>query len=680
MKLKKILTLGFSVLLINIITIAQNSFAELNLMPVPYKVELANGKFRLDNTFCVGVNNNDARIFKAALRMINILSGRTGICLERQFPDTTKDFKTWQMVISVNRKGNLDADEDESYSLDVAENGISLKAETDIGAIRGLATLTQLIKADENGYYIPAVKIKDEPRFKWRGLLVDVCRHFIPVDVIKRNIDAMEAVKMNVLHWHLTEDQGFRVECKAFPKLQELGSDGLYYTQEEIKDVVAYAADRGIRVMPEFDLPGHATGWLVGYPELASAPGPYSIERNWGIFSPTFDPTNEETYKFLDTFFKEMSELFPDKFWHIGGDENNGKQWNANPEIQDFMKKNNLPDNHALQNYFNKKLGKILAKYNKTMVGWYSDKQPDLGKDYVVQSWKGRSSLYESAKNGYRCLLSHGFYIDLVQSTEYHYMNDPIPQDTILSDEVRDRILGGEATMWSEYVGPETIDSRIWPRTAAIAERLWSPGSVDNVEDMFRRLDIVSIQLEDYGLTHIKNYDMMLRRLANSYDIAVLKNFVDVIQPIFTYDRKKYRRPKSFHPLTKVADVAKPDPRVAREFNQMVSKLSVKDINNEEKISPVIKMLDLWKSNHTQLQKLIKESPVLNEIETLSKDLSVCADIGLQAVDYMKKKQQPEQNWIDAQMEILKKAETPRGETELAITKSIKKLVEMTKK
>ena len=183
----------------------------------------------------------------------------------------------------------------------------------------------------------------------------------MPLDVVYRTLDGMEAVKLNVFHWHLSEDQGFRVESKQFPLLQEKGSDGLFYTQEEIRNVIAYARDRGIRVVPEFDMPGHATAWFVGYPDLASGSGPYQIERKWGVFNPAMDPTRDSTYTFLDTFIGEMTALFPDAYFHVGGDECNGKEWNANPRIQQFMKAHAIKDNAALQAYFSAKVQKIVA-------------------------------------------------------------------------------------------------------------------------------------------------------------------------------------------------------------------------------------------------------------------------------------------------------------------------------
>ncbi|MBU4445793.1 MAG: family 20 glycosylhydrolase [Candidatus Marinimicrobia bacterium] len=645
-------------------------------MPMPEKIVLKEGQFRLESNFTINIVGGSADLlFKGVSRVLTRLSGRTGLFLVYPSPFREEEDDAISMTIKAGRAGKLVLDEDESYTLIISPAKIELSAETDIGILRGLETFLQLLDSDEDGYFFPAIKIEDKPRFPWRGLLIDACRHFIPVEVIKRNLDAMAAVKMNVLHWHLTEDQGFRIECKSFPKLHQLGSDGLYYTQEQIKDIVAYAGDRGIRIVPEFDLPGHATSWLVGYPELASAPGPYTIERNWGVFDPTFDPTRKETYEFLEKFFKEMATLFRDEFWHIGGDENNGRQWDANPQIQKFMKKNGLADNHALQNYFNSKIEKILDKLDKTMVGWYTDTQPVLAKKYVIQSWKGRKSLYESARNGYRCLLSHGFYIDLIQPTAYHYLNDPIPEDSILTESVEKLILGGEATMWAEFVGPETIDSRIWPRTAAIAERLWSPVYVNDVDDMFRRLDIVSFRLEELGLTHQINYDMMLRRLANNYNIDALKNFVDVIEPMYTYSRDHPHVFKSYYPLTRVVDAARPDPLVAREFDQLVDRFFAEKTDDIENLNAIAGWLNMWKANHTRLFQTIQFSPVLKEIETLSEDLSKCAAIGLEAIDYIKKRQKPGQDWIDAQLITLKNAQAPRGETELLVVKSIEKLV-----
>jgi hexosaminidase len=459
------------------------------LMPVPSELSVNEGRFRVDASLTVGGRAAPGhRAFKAAARFMSRLAGRTGLFLEQDFLASHSVAGSPGIHYEFERDGKLEPHEDESYTLSVGPDKVALSAETDIGVIRGFETLLQLLAADEAGYYVPCVEIFDQPRFTWRGLLIDSGRHFQPVDVIKRNLDGMAALKMNVLHWHLTEDQGFRVESKVFPRLHELGADGMFYTQAQIRDVVAYAADRGIRVMPEFDVPGHSTSWFLAYPEFASAPGPYAIERRFGVAEPAFNPADERIYPFFDKFFGEMAALFPDRYLHIGGDEVEGRHWDANPAIQAFMKKRGLADNHALQAYFNTRLLKILTRHGKRMVGWDEIFQPGLPTDIVIQSWRGTEALVGSARKGYQSILSNGYYIDLCQPAEIHYLNDPIPLGSPLDEAQQRLVLGGEATMWSELVTPETIDSRIWPRTAAIAERLWSPQSVRDVEDMYRRL------------------------------------------------------------------------------------------------------------------------------------------------------------------------------------------------
>ncbi len=676
----------FITIIVCFISSGQNTMANTfrswqSLMPVPKEIRADNTLFRLDSSFAVRVTGKpDARIYKGVSRVIKRLAGRTGLFLPQAFFSAESDtVRSARMVIRIQRPGIVKLGEDESYKLKITPQAIELQAVTDIGALRGLETFLQLLDADDTGYFFPSVEINDAPRFPWRGLLIDVCRHFMPVEVIKRNLDGMAAAKMNVLHWHLSEDQGFRVECKTFPKLHELGSDGMYYTQAQIKDIIQYAADRGIRVMPEFDLPGHATSWLVAYPELASAPGPYTIERGWGIFDPTFNPTIEKTYEFLDAFFKEMTALFPDEYFHIGGDENNGKQWDANPQIQAFMKEHHLKDNHALQSYFNNRLLKILTKYNKKMVGWDEILHPDMPKNIVIQSWRGRDYMIKAAREGYQTLLSNGYYIDLIQPTDYHYLNDPAAADIPLNDVQKKMILGGEATMWAEMVSPETIDSRIWPRTAAIAERLWSPVDVRDVEDMYRRLKIVSFHLEELGLTHEKNYGMMLRRLANNQDTHALRTLVDVLEPVKIYNRNRLRRQYSYTPLTRVVDAARPDAEVARNFRKTLELYLKNPEENTVIKNDLTAWLTKWKKNHSKLQPIIRRSPILWEIEDHSKNLSICAEIALQALVYVENGQKPEAEWVELSEEILEKAKTPHGQTELMILPAVESLLKILK-
>src|SRR5882724_2481753 len=366
---------------------------QLNLMPVPASVQTQTGRLPITGSFNVAVKNYAADRLRAGIaRLLTRLGGRTVLTLPAAL---ATDESTAMLVVQCERAGDLvpSLNENEGYSLEVTDKQARLVAPTVVGALRGLETFLQLLQGDRDGYYLPGIKIQDRPRFPWRGLLIDVGRHYEPLEVLKRNLDAMAAVKLNVFHWHLTEDQGFRVESKKFPKLHTLGSDGLFYTQDQVREIIAYARDRGIRVMPEFDIPGHSTSWLVGYPELGSAPGPFKIERGAGIFEPALDPTRDQTYKFLDTFLGEMAGLFPDEYMHIGGDENEGKQWDRNPQIQAFMKEKGIKDNHALQAYFNQRVLKILQKHHKKMIGWEEILHPDLPKDAVIHSWRGSASL-----------------------------------------------------------------------------------------------------------------------------------------------------------------------------------------------------------------------------------------------------------------------------------------------
>ncbi len=656
----------------------QGKVDELDLMPVPAKTTLMQGKYRLDTAFSISVlGNPNKRIYGAATGMLRHLSGRTGFFFHQGFVTDTNKSDTAQFVIDCKRPGKLGLHEEESYTLLVTPKKVELNAETDLGAIHGLMTFIQLLKVDERGYYFPALKIVDYPRFPWRGLMIDVSRHFMPVDVIKRNLNAMAFLKMNVLHLHLSDDQGFRVESKIFPELTKLGSDGEYFTQDQIKDIIAYADARGIRVIPEFDVPGHSTSWFVSHPELASAPGPYKIERNWGVFNPVFNPTIDATYEFLDKFFGEMAKLFPDEYFHIGGDENNGKDWSANKSIQAFMKEHNIATTADLQTYFNKRILKILTKHHKRMIGWDEILQPGMPNNIVIQSWRGQEALFAAAREGYMGILSNGYYIDLMQPASYHYLNDPIPPDSVLPDSVKKNILGGEATQWAELVTPENVDSRIWPRTAAIAERFWSPDSVRNVDDMYRRLSIINYELEDYGLTQIKNYGMMLRRLTDDHDITALKNFVNVVEPVKFYHRHSQGvHYTSYSPYTRVVDAARPESDIDRHFGKYVDEFLK---GGKEFKESVVFWLKLWRDNYPELEKTIKVSPILKEIEPMSANLKNISEAGLEAVNLISENKAADKGWTDQKLQLIEAAKKPYGQVELEMVPAIEKLIKAVK-
>jgi hexosaminidase len=668
-------TLFLIITCVVVVSAQEPSTPKLKLMPVPASVTFHKERLAVDSNFRVATRgHSDARLQAAIWRFIKRVEGRTVLTLPSSL---APDDQVTPLIINTQGPGKdiPGLGEDESYRLDITNRQAILSAPTVVGAIRGLETVLQLLDADRNGYFLPGVQIDDRPRFPWRGLMIDAARHFQTIEVLKRNLDAMAAVKLNVLHWHLTEDQGFRVESKKFPKLHQLGSDGNYYTQEQVKDVIAYARDRGIRVVPEFDMPGHSTSWLVGHPELGSAPGPYTIERRPGIFEPALDPTREEVYKFLDTFLGEMAALFPDDYLHIGGDENEGKQWDRNPAIQAYMKKNGIKDNHALQAYFNTRLLKILQKHKKKMIGWDEILQPELPKDVVIHSWRGTAALAEAARKGYDGILSNGYYIDLIQPASQHYVADPLPANSTLTPEEAKHVLGGEATMWAEWVTPETIDSRIWPRTAAIAERLWSPQTVTDVPDMYRRLAIISLQLEELGLMHKRNQEMMLRRLVRNDDVGPLRTLVSVIEPVKEYRRYEQRPQTMLSPLTGVVDAALPDSETARKFHWMVSEFLNDGPRYQLYRSELSDMLGDWQTVGASLNPVIDRSPALKEIKPLAQNLSQLGATGLEALTYLKLDMPPPRDWREQSLAKVEAAAKPYGALELVVISGVKQLV-----
>jgi len=650
---------------------------QLNLMPMPTDVRIGPGQLLIDSSFSVGISGrSDARLQRAIELFLQNLRRQTGMS---PLDVKVTDASAAKLVVHSERgsKNVQELGEDESYSLEITSSGAKLQAITPLGIMHGLQTFLQLVQIAPQGFAVPSVVIHDKPRFPWRGLMIDVSRHFIPLDVLKRNLDGMAAVKLNVFHWHLSDDQGFRIESKKFPKLQEAGSDGLYYTQDEVRDLIAYARDRGIRIVPEFDMPGHSTAWFVGYPELASGPGPYHIERKWGVFDAAMDPTQERTYKFLDEFIGEMARLFPDPYFHIGGDEVNGKQWGANPKIQEFMHAHGLKNNRDLQGYFSQRVQKIVKKHGKTMIGWDEVLSPDLPKDIVIQSWRGQASLADAAGRGYRGLLSFGYYLDLIWPASRHYAVDPMSDAASLSLDEQPRILGGEACMWSEYVSPENIDSRIWPRLAAIAERLWSAQDVKDTASMYQRLEVISRWLDWLGLTHNSSYEPMLRRIAGSDDISALRVLADVVEPVKDYTREEVAlvEATSLSPLNRLIDAARPESATARHFAEMVNALLAGggDSGTKEEIRT---MLIRWRDNQASLQPLEAQSFLLKEVVPVSENLSAVAGAGLQAMDYLARGERAPDPWKTEHLARIEQAKKPEAQLLLMVAPSVQRLIE----
>jgi hexosaminidase len=631
---------------------------QIPLMPLPAHLTQETGQFSIDGGFRVVFEGyTEPRLERAVERFRANLTRKTGIL---HFPESSPaqpvfTIRTTASSNSVQRLG-----EDESYHLTVSPQSVSLAAPNPLGILHGLQTFLQLVKSSPQGFVVPAVVIDDQPRFPWRGLMLDTGRHFMPLDTVRQTLDGMEAVKLNVFHWHLSEDQGFRVESKTFPLLQEKGSDGLFYTQDEIRGILAYARDRGIRVVPEFDMPGHAGAWFVGYPDLASGAGPYHIERKWGVFDPAMDPTRESTYVFIDRFFAEMTALFPDAYFHIGGDECNGKEWDASPRIQQFKRDHNLKDNAALQAYFTSRVQKLVTKRKKISIGWDEVLQPDTPHDVVIQSWRGPDSLADAARRGYSGILSWGYYLDLNQPAAQHYFVDPMAGAANMTSEQQSHILGGEAAEWTEYITPEIASFRIWPRAAVIAERLWSPRDTTDVASMYARLAIVSEDLAYTGIPFRAASVQMLKRLAGNENLAALKVLDSVVEPPKEYAREELRSYDLYTPLNRMVDAVPAESDTARIFSELATRIASGQ-GTPADFKQAREWLTLWRDNDAILQPQLSQSELTAELAPLSHNLNQAAAIGLLALDAIEKRQpvsvSTQQQWLAS----LKALEAPQA-------------------
>ncbi|EGR0101374.1 family 20 glycosylhydrolase [Vibrio vulnificus] len=649
-------------------TMAMAPNTDLVLMPYPQSVELSEGKVTLDKAFSIYIKGYDSpRVAFNVKRTMERLYRQTGLPMLNW---QAKSEQEATLVIDIQRAPSSvvqNINSDESYQLKVANGKILLSATEPYGAFHGLETLLQLVSTDANGYFVPALTISDAPRFKWRGVSYDTARHYIELPVILRQLDAMASAKMNVFHWHIWDDQGIRIQLENYPRLWQATADGDFYSKDEIRQVVEYARNLGIRVIPEISLPGHASAVAHAYPELMSGLGEqsYPQQRGWGVFEPLMDPTNPELYTMLASVFDEVVALFPDEYFHIGGDEPNYQQWRDNPKIQAFIKQHQLDGERGLQSYLNSRVEQMLNQRGKKITGWDEVWHKDLPKSVVIQSWQGHDSIGRAAKEGYQGILSTGYYLDQPQPTSYHYRNDPMPKGITVDDQlhqgekfvtydwVKPRnkggprkgnltiiegadgkvraftdyngksreevhvleyvpgvkfrghfdnfmsytefnyqfagdqlkegsyqrignvrwpatgslvassggevtsvpqpnggypaqltkeeeplILGGEVTIWGENLDSITIEQRLWPRSYAIAERLWSSESLTDEASMYRRMRALDSWSEiSLGLRHHADARMMLQRLANGADVAPLITLAKYTEPAQYYAR-----------------------------------------------------------------------------------------------------------------------------------------------
>ena len=425
---------------------------------------------------------------------------------------------------------------DEGYTLDATDKLVSIKAKTAKGLFYGMQTLMQLLPAEiesttvVNGiaWTLPCVTIKDEPRFAYRGIMLDPCRHFIPVENIKKQLDVLALFKINQFHWHLTEDQGWRIEIKKYPKLTEIGSKrvdgegteyGGFYTQEQIKEVVAYASERFINVIPEIELPGHALAAISAYPELSCKGDSLSPRIIWGVEEDVYCAGKEETFKFLEDVISEVVTLFPGEYFHIGGDECPKVRWEKCPLCQKRMRENKLKNEHELQSYFVQRIEKVLASHGKKMIGWDEILEGGLAPSATVMSWRGEDGGIAAASMDHDVIMtpgSNGMYLDHYQGDskiepvaiggytllEKTYSYNPVP-DTLVGLGKSNFVKGVQGNIWSEYMyTTDLMEYRIYPRILAVAEIGWTPLEGKDYKDFERRIDNALVRLDCHGINY----------------------------------------------------------------------------------------------------------------------------------------------------------------------------------
>ena len=501
----------------------------INIIPMPQNLVQNQGVFKLSSGTSFGATTDEAKtvaeFFAAKMR------NATGYNIS--VSDKGDITLTLDAALDVN---------DEGYTLDVTSEGVTVKAKTPQGLFYGMQSFMQLLpaeiesaeKASGIAWQAPAVSIKDEPRFGYRGVMLDVCRHFIPVEDIKKQIDVLSLFKINRLHWHLTEDQGWRIEIKKYPKLTEVGSKRIdgegteykgYYTQEEIKEVVKYAQDRFITIVPELEMPGHELAAIAAYPELSCKGEAITPRVIWGVEDIVMCPGKEDMFVFLEDVIKEMVELFPGTYFHVGGDECPKTSWKNCPTCQARIKKEGLKADgkhtaeERLQSYVITRMEGVLAKYGKKIIGWDEILEGGLSPDATVMSWRGEEGGIASALQDHDVIMTpggNGMYLDHYQgdskiepvaiggytTLEKTYSYNPTP-DTLVAMKKDHFVKGVQTNIWTEYLyNVDLVEYRMYPRVLALSEIGWTNVDRKNFDDFARRINNAYVRLDEHAVNY----------------------------------------------------------------------------------------------------------------------------------------------------------------------------------
>ncbi len=507
--------------------------SKLSLIPLPQKIHINHGEFSLSNKTALICNEKDlSNYFSQKIKEFS------GITLNERKSSNNK------IVIKIDNQ--FPHKNKEAYKLVITKDSIILTASTNEGLFRGMQTIFQLIPPDikmnrnSSNINIQCCKIEDEPRFYWRGLNLDCSRHFMSKDFIKRYIDILAYYKFNTLHWHLTDDQGWRIEIKKYPKLTQIGAwrkeaDGSiyggYYTQKDIKEIVEYAKSRFIQIVPEIEMPGHCLASLASYPENSCTGGPFEVTNLWGVMKDVYCAGRDSTFYFLQDILYEVIQLFPGEYIHIGGDEVLKDRWQDCPKCQERIKKEGLNDEHELQSYFVQRIVNYLASKNKKAIGWDEILEGGLAEGAIVQSWRGYKGAIEATEQHHFTICSPTSFTYLnydPDNLDLHtaYSFEPIPED--IKESEKKYILGGEANLWTEYAPQETVDSKLFPRILALAEVFWTYPQNKDYKNFYNRLQKTYSDLNALGIKYGRESKIITYKI----DYNETKNcFILTLQP-----------------------------------------------------------------------------------------------------------------------------------------------------
>ncbi len=502
-------TYTFLLFLLISLSFSQNN---IDFIPKPQNTLVGKGSFYITTKTYIQADENsfEANYLKEAIQI------QTGLHLKITSKNNSKNI---QLVLLEPKIANFNK---EQYEIVVSDSEIVISALTNQGLFYGIQTLLQMVPFEKkNEIAIPWIKISDAPKYAWRGMHLDVCRHYFPITFIKKYIDYLAHYKMNTFHWHLTEDQGWRIEIKKYPKLTEVGAwrngsmvgryddqkfddkkYGGFYTQEEIKEVVAYASQRHVTIIPEIEMPGHSLAALAAYPELSCKGGPFEVGKKWGVFDDVYCP-KEETFTFLENVLTEVLALFPSEYIHIGGDECPKTRWKSCAHCQKIIQEKGLKDEHELQSYFIQRIEKFVNSNGRKIIGWDEILEGGLAPNAAVMSWRGTEGGIAAAKQKHYVVMTPGShcYFDHYQgkpeneplaiggftSLEKVYNFNPMPKELDLEEQKY--ILGAQANVWTEYIlTPEQVEYMIMPRMSALAEVLWGTANPENYLDFKTRL------------------------------------------------------------------------------------------------------------------------------------------------------------------------------------------------